>query len=144
MARVNNLTIVGNLTRDPELRFTPAGNPVASFGIAVNRSWQNSSGEWVEETNFFEVTAWNNLAENCAESLSKGDRVIVSGRLNWRSWENSDGTKRSKVDIVADAIGPSLEFATAKITKNVKGEALGGKIGPVGENVDLADEDIPF
>ncbi|MFO7929660.1 MAG: single-stranded DNA-binding protein [Candidatus Humimicrobiaceae bacterium] len=96
---VNNITVLGNLTRDPELRFTPNGTPVASFGIAVNRRYQNKqTNEWVEDASFFNITTWFKLAENCAESLSRGDRVLVSGRLNQRSWEDKDGNRRSSVD----------------------------------------------
>src|SRR4030043_994921 len=115
MSRFNTVTLVGNVTRDPELRFTPNGAPIVNFGLAVSRSWQSDTGQRSEETNFFDIAAWNRLGENCAESLQKGDRVIVAGRLNWRSWESADGVTRTKVDIVADSVGPSLEWATVKI-----------------------------
>jgi single-strand DNA-binding protein len=146
---VNNTTILGNLTRDPELRFTPNGTPVASFGIAVNRNIKNKdSGEWETQVNFFNVTAWYKLAENCAESLNKGDRVLVSGRLSQDSWEDKDGQKRSVVRIIADVIAPSLEFASCKIEKNPKAEGgvsgiSSGKETDI-EEADFSDEDIPF
>jgi single-strand DNA-binding protein len=116
---MNNVSVVGNATRDPELRFTPSGQAIATFGIAVNRSWRNKqSNEWEESVSFFDVTCWAQMAENVAESVTKGTRVLVSGRLEQRSWETNDGEKRSKVEIVADEIGPSLRFATAGVTKN--------------------------
>jgi single-strand DNA-binding protein len=119
MANGNNVTIIGNCTRDPELRFTPSGMAVATFGVAVNRRWQNrSTNEWEEAVSFFDVTAWQQLAENVSESITKGTRVIVAGRLDQRSWETQDGEKRSKVEIVADEIAPSLRYATASIVKN--------------------------
>ena len=119
MGTGNNVTIIGNCTRDPELRFTPSGMAVASFGIAVNRRWQNrSTNEWEEAVSFFDVTAWQQLAENVSESVQKGTRVIVSGRLDQRSWETQDGEKRSKVEIVADEIAPSLRYATATVVKS--------------------------
>jgi single-strand DNA-binding protein len=142
---VNNITILGNLTRDPELRFTPSGTAVVSFGLAVNRNIQNkSSGEWETQVDFFNVTAWYKLAENIAESLSKGDRVLVSGRLSQDSWEDKEGQKRSAVKIIANIVAPSLEFASCKIDKNPKAEGgVTGGGGTEGE-VDFTDEDIPF
>ena len=119
MANGNHVSIVGNLTRDPELRFTQSGQATASFGVAVNRRWQNrQNNEWEEATSFFDVVCWAQLAENAAQSLTRGTRVIVTGRLDQRSWENQDGEKRSKIEIVADEVAPSLRWATATITKN--------------------------
>jgi len=161
---VNNITVLGNITRDLELRFTPSGTAVASFGLAVNRNVQNkNSGEWETQVDFFNVTAWYKLAENCAESLSKGDRVLVSGRLSQDSWESKDGQKRSTVKIIANVIAPSLEFASCRLEKNpraeegvssgsVSGEGVSGgsvsgegKSGKGGiEEADFSDEDIPF
>jgi single-strand DNA-binding protein len=115
----NNVSVVGNCTRDPELRFTPSGQAVANFGLAVNRRWQNrQTQEWEEATSFFDVTCWQQLAENVAETVQKGTRIVVTGRLDQRSWETQDGDKRSKVEIVADEVAPSLKWATAEITKN--------------------------
>jgi len=121
MAAGNTITIVGNATRDPEVRYTPSGQAVATFGVAVNRRWQNrQTNEWEEAVSFFDVTAWQQLAENVAESITKGSRVVVSGRLDQRSWETNEGEKRSKVEIVADEIAPSLKYATAAVTRNPK------------------------
>jgi single-strand DNA-binding protein len=114
----NTVTIVGNLTREPELRYTGSGRGIASFGVAVNRRWQNrQSGEWEEQVSFFNVTAWGDLGENCAASLTKGARVIVNGRLEQRSYETQQGEKRSVVEIVADEVGPSLRWAQATVNK---------------------------
>jgi single-strand DNA-binding protein len=127
MSNGNQVSVVGNLTRDPELRFTPTGQPVASFGVAVNRKWQNrQTNEWEEATSFFDVVCWGTLGENCAQSLTRGTRVIVSGRLDQRSWEGQEGEKRSKVEIVADEVSPSLRFATVKIEKNERRGPDGG------------------
>lgn len=143
---VNNITILGNITRDPELRFTPSGTAVVNFGLAVNRSVQNkNSGEWQTEVDFFNITAWYKLAENCAESLGKGDRVLVSGRLSQDSWEDKEGQKRSTVKVIASVVAPSMEFATCKLEKNPKMDG-GGVVAAnsKGEEVDFTDEDIPF
>jgi single-strand DNA-binding protein len=119
----NSVTLVGNVTRDPELRFTPSGQAVATFGLAVNRRWQNrQSNEWEEQTSFFDVKCWAQMAENVGESLHRGARVVVSGRLEQRSWETEQGDKRSKVEVVADEIAPSLRWATVEITKNERRE----------------------
>jgi single-strand DNA-binding protein len=132
MAPGNTITVIGNCTRDPELRFTPSGMAVAAFGLAVNRRWQNrQTNEWEEAVSFFDVTCWQQLAENVSESVQKGTRVLVTGRLDQRSWETNDGEKRSKVEIVADEVGPSLRYATAEITKNERrgGDFDGGSGG---------------
>ncbi len=114
----NTVTLVGNVTRDPELRYTPSGQTVATFGLAVNRRWQNrQTQEWEEQVSFFDVKCWSQMAENVAESVPRGTRVIVTGRLEQRSWETDNGEKRSKVEIVADEIAPSLRWATAQVQK---------------------------
>jgi single-strand DNA-binding protein len=113
----NNITIIGNVTRDPELRFTSSGQATASFGIAVNRRWQNQAKEWEEAVSFFNVVCWRELAENVAESCPKGTRVMVNGRLDQRSWETPTGEKKSSVDVVADECGPSLRWASAQVTR---------------------------
>ena len=127
----NNVTLVGNVTRDPEVRFTPSGQAVATFGLAVNRRWQNrQTNEWEEQVSFFDVKCWAQMAENVSDSVTKGVRVIVSGRLEQRSWETEQGDKRSKVEVVADEIAPSLRWATAQITRNErKGDSFGGGEG---------------
>lgn len=116
MANGNTITVIGNATRDPELRYLQSGTALANLGIAVNRRYQRD-GQWEEETSFFDVVCWRDLADNVSESISKGDRIIVTGRLEQRSWETQDGDKRSKVEIVADEVGPSLRWATARVEK---------------------------
>jgi single-strand DNA-binding protein len=110
----NTVTVVGNVTRDPELRFTQGGMAVASFGLAWNRRRQDQE----DEVSFFDVTCFRQMAENVAESITKGARVVVYGTLQQRSWENQEGERRSKVEILADDIAPSLKWATAQITRN--------------------------
>ena len=112
----NQICVVGNLTRDPELRYTASGRGVASFGLAVNRRYQKNS-EWVEETSFFDVVAWGNLGENLAASAVKGNRIVVMGRLQQRSWDADDGTTKSKIEIVADDVGASFKWAQMKIER---------------------------
>ncbi len=127
MAMDNSVTVTGNATREPELRFTPSGQAVASFGIAVNRRWQNrQTQEWEEAVSFFDITCWAQLAENTAESVAKGTRVTVTGRLDQRSWETQDGDKRSKVEIVADDVAISLRWATTEVMRNERPAGAGG------------------
>ena len=115
----NSVTLVGNVTRDPELRFTPSGQATASFGLAVNRVWNDrQTNERKEAVSFFDIVCWREMAENASESLQKGARVLVTGRLEQRSWETPDGDKRSKIEVIADEIGPSLRWATAEVRKN--------------------------
>jgi single-strand DNA-binding protein len=131
MANSNSVTVVGNLTRDPELRFTPSGVAKAQLGIAVNRRWQNrQTNEWEEATSFFNVVCWREMAEHVGESLAQGMRVVVTGRLEQRSWETEQGDKRSVVEIVADEIGPSLRWTTAEVKKAERRTAEPG--GPGG------------
>jgi single-strand DNA-binding protein len=156
MANGNVVTLVGNITRDPELRFTNTGQATSSFGLAVNRRWQNrQTQEWEEATSFFDVVCWREMAENAAESLTKGARVIVTGRLDQRSWETPDGDKRSKVEVVADEIGPSIRWATAQVVKNERrgpgdggpgpsGGPSGGGSGPAGEPQGYGYSEEPF
>ena len=120
---MNTITVVGNLTRDPELRYTPTGQAVVKFGIAVNRFYTNRNGERVEQTDFFNVNAWRSVAVNVAESLTTGARVLVTGRLQSRNWETEDGQKRSAVEIEAEEVAASLRFATVAITKATKAGA---------------------
>ena len=115
----NTVTITGNLTRDPEIRYTRDGQASCQLGLAVNRRWKNrESDEWEEATSFFDVVTWRETAENCALSLTKGMRVMVTGRLEQRTWDTDEGEHRSKVEIVADEIGPSLRWASAEVTRN--------------------------
>jgi len=112
----NAVTVVGNLTRDPELRFTASGIATTSFGVAVNRRWKKGD-EWEEATSFFNVVCWRELADNVAATLTKGSRAIIQGRLEQRTYENKEGATVNVVEIVADEIGPSLRFATADVSR---------------------------
>ncbi|MBJ7381083.1 MAG: single-stranded DNA-binding protein [Acidimicrobiia bacterium] len=124
----NTITVVGNLTRDPEIRYTAGGQAKATLGIAVSRGWVNKqTNEREERTSFFNVIVWGEMADHCSESLQKGNRVIVSGRLEQRSWETEQGEKRSIVEIAADEIGPSLRWATAEVKRTERRE--GGNFG---------------
>ncbi len=113
----SNVTLIGNLVDDPELRFTPSGVAMAKIRLAVNRRWRGQDGEWQENTSFFTGTIWREQAEQAAESLQKGARVIVTGRLEQRSWETDQGERRSVVEVQVDEIGPSLRWATATVNK---------------------------
>jgi single-strand DNA-binding protein len=142
----NSITIVGNITRDPELRFTPSGQANARLGVAVNRRWQDrNSGEWQEATSFFDVICWRELAENVSESLKRGTRVVVTGRLEQRTWEQ-DGNKRSVVEIIADEVAPSLRWATAKVEKTERrgGGDQGGGGGGSGFGRSAPAEPAPY
>jgi single-strand DNA-binding protein len=118
-------TIVGNLTEDPTVHFTTSGAPVSNFTVAVTARIKNDDGWKDGETSFYRCTVWRSLAENLADSLSKGDRVIVYGRLQQRSWETPEGDKRSVVEVQAEDVGPSLKWATATAKRgNREGEPL--------------------
>jgi single-strand DNA-binding protein len=118
MATIDTVTVAGNLCRDPEIRYTREGKATTSLSLAVNRRWQNhQTKEWEESVSFFDVVCWRELAENVALSLTKGARVVVTGRLDQRSWEAEDLTFRTKVEIVADDIGASLKFVTTDVHK---------------------------
>ncbi len=115
----STITIVGNVTRDPELRFTASGVATSTFTLAVNRRVNTRNGSApTEVVSFFTVVAWNSMAENACISLTKGSRVVVSGRLEQRSWQNPAGEKRTVYELVADEIGASLRFASAAIERN--------------------------
>jgi len=117
MSNTNSVTLIGNLVEDPELRFTPSGVAMTKIRFAVNKRYQNRDGEWQEETSFFGGTCWRDMAENVAESLQKGLRVIVVGELQQRSWETQEGDKRSVVEVDIKEIGPSVRWATTTVTK---------------------------
>ncbi len=104
MASLNKIMIIGNLGTDPEMRFTPNGNPVTSFRLATTRTFTTSSGERRQETEWFDVVTWNRLAETCNQFLSKGRRAYVEGRLRTHSWEGADGQKRQRMEIVANRV----------------------------------------
>lgn len=104
MASLNRVILIGNLTRDPELRYTPSGVPVCKLGLAVNRNYRNKEGEKVENVDFLNVTVWRQQGENCAQYLKKGSPVAVEGRLQSRSWETEEGQKRNIVEVIADNV----------------------------------------
>jgi single-strand DNA-binding protein len=128
MAGDTLVTVIGNLTADPELRFTPSGAAVASFTVASTpRTFDRQSGEWKDgEALFLRCNIWRQAAENVAESLTRGARVIVNGRLKQRSFETREGEKRTVVELDVDEIGPSLRYATAKVNKVSRGSGGGG------------------
>jgi single-strand DNA-binding protein len=128
MAGETIITIVGNLTDDPELRFTPSGAAVAKFRVASTpRTFDRESGQWKDgEPLFLQCSVWRQAAENVAESLHRGSRVIVSGRLRQRTYETREGEKRTVIDLEVDEIGPSLRYATAKVQKMSRSGGGGG------------------
>ena len=125
-ASLNKTFLIGNLTRDPELRYIPSGTAVASFGLAVNRTYTNSDGEKVDDVCFIDIVAWNRLAEICGQYLTKGKPVFVEGRLQMNSWEQEDGKKRSKLKVIAQ----NIQFLSG-----------GGKANAEEEG---ADDSVPF
>lgn len=147
----NTVTLVGNVTRDPELRYTSGGRGVASFGLAVNRRYQ-SNGEWQEQTSFFDVVAWGTLGENVAASLNKGTRAVVYGRIEQRSWDTQEGEKRTKIEVIADEIGPSLRWAQANVEKTARtggdavaaGAPAGGAARPADPGPTSYGDEEPF
>ncbi len=143
MANINRVILVGNLTRDPELRSLPSGMSVCSLRVACNtRRKDQSTGEWVDKPNYFDVTVWGNQGENCAQYLSKGRPVAIDGRLEWREWEAQDGTKRQAVDVVAD----SVQFLGSRGDGESQPQYV--PAAATGENADFSaagsDDDIPF
>lgn len=140
-----HVTLVGNLTRDPELKQTPAGKSVCQFGVAVGRSYKDGSGQLVEAASFFDVVAWGVQGENCAKYLSKGRPVAIDGRLDQRSWEAQDGSKRSRVEIVAnDVIFLGGGQQAQQVQQSARPSAATSPAGDF-KDVDFGDEDdIPF
>jgi single-strand DNA-binding protein len=143
-ANINRVVLVGNLTRDPELRHTPGGTPVCSLRVAVNDRKKDESGNWVDAPNYFSVSVFGNQAESCAQYLSKGRPVGIDGKLRWREWEK-DGVKREAVEVVAD----SVQFLGSR--GDGDGAGGGNQFVPAGaqESADFpaaaaADDDIPF
>ena len=128
MAGDTVMTVIGNLTADPELRFTASGAAVANFTVASTpRTFDRASGEWKDgEALFLRCNIWRQAAENVAESLTRGSRVVVTGRLKQRSFDTKEGEKRTVIELEVDEIGPSLRYATAKVTKASRGEGGGG------------------
>ena len=156
MQSLNRVEIIGNLTRDPELRYTPNGQPVAAFGVATNMVWTDKSGEKQQKAEFHNVVAWRKLAEICAEYLQKGRQVYVEGRLETRNWEGQDGVKRNRTEIVTNNViflgsrgeGPAPRASKApkeaapKPTAGKKPEKGPAKKASGGEEVNI--DDIPF
>jgi single-strand DNA-binding protein len=127
----STITIQGGLGRDPEIRYTSGGRAKATLGVAVSRRWQNrQTNEWEEQTSWINVVVWGDMAENVSDSLSKGMRIIATGRLEQRTWETEQGEKRSVTEMVADEIGPSLKWATAEVKRS---ERRGGGSGGGGD-----------
>ncbi len=145
----NSVTLVGNLVDDPELRFTPSGVALAKVRFAVSRRYRDRNNEWQEETSFFGGTCWREMAENVAESLTKGMRVIVTGQLEQRSWETQEGDKRSVVEVRIEEIGPSVRWATATVTRTPRSGGSGDWSGqstppaPVARD-DYGPDEAPF
>ena len=133
VATDNQVSLVGNLTDDPELRFTPNGAAVANFRLAVTPRVREGDNWKDGETSFFRINVWRQMAENVAETMTKGSRCIVVGRLRMRSWETPEGEKRSVTEVEADEVGPSLKFATAKVERASRGGGSGGGGGGGGD-----------
>jgi single-strand DNA-binding protein len=160
-ANINRVIVTGNLTRDPELRTTPGGTPVCKMRIAVNSSRKNSSGEWEDKPNYFDVTVWGAQGENCSTYLRKGRPVAIDGRLDWHEWEQ-DGNKRQAVEIIADRVQflGSRDGGDGGGSGNGNGGAAAGgfaggsdlpadtsdfdSASPAGVGSSTADDDIPF
>jgi len=148
MANINRVVLVGNLTKDPELRHTPSGTALCKLRIAVNtRQKDSTTGEWGDKPNYFDVTVWGNQAESCSQFLSKGRPVAVDGRLDWREWDAQDGTKRQAVEIIADTV----QFLGSRDGGGQAGGAGEPQFVPAAaaaETADFgsagADDDIPF
>lgn len=133
MANLNKVLIIGNVGTDPEMRFTPNGNPVTTFRIATSRIFTNPEGERKQETEWFTVVTWNKLAESCNQFLTKGKRAYVEGRLRTRAWEGQDGQKRSRVEIVADRVlFLDRQAAVAPLSEEAKTDE------------EVVAEDLPF
>jgi len=141
MAGETVITVVGNLTADPELRFTPSGAAVANFTVAATpRTFDRQSGEWKDgDALFMRCNVWRQAAENVAETLTRGMRVMVQGRLRQRSFETREGEKRTVVELEVDEVGPSLRYATAKVNKVSRGSGGGGGFGGSGSGAPADD-----
>lgn len=145
------VTVIGTLTADAELRFTPSGVAVASFTVAANeRRYDRDSGQWTDgAATFLRCSAWRQAAENLAESVSRGDRVIVTGRLKQREYQTREGEKRTAYELDVDDVGPSVKWATTKVTKAQRsaGDTSGGSLDPWGPSATApsnADSEPPF
>jgi single-strand DNA-binding protein len=144
-ASINRVVLVGNLTRDPELRHTPSGTAVCSLRLAVNTRRKDESGQWTDKPNYFDITVWGQQGENCAQYLAKGRPVAIDGRLEWREWEAQDGNKRQAVEVVAD----SVQFLGSRSDgEGAPAYVPAGAAASTGSGDDFppspADDDIPF
>ena len=139
---LNRVTLVGRLTRDPELKHLPSGTPVLEMGVAVNGRQQDDAGNWIDKPNFFDVKVFGNQAEMLSQHLSKGRRIGIDGRLDWRSWEAQDGSKRSKVDVVAQTV----QFLDSRQDAEQGQYVPAGAAASTGDDFPSspADDDIPF
>ena len=146
---INRVVLTGNLTRDPELRNTPSGTSVCSLRVACNTRRKDSSGDWVDKPNYFDVTVWGAQGENCATYLQKGRPVALDGRLEWREWEDKEGNKRQSIDIIADSVqflgsregGENGGRSTPQT--DVPADTSDFQSAPAGGD-QTADDDIPF
>jgi single-strand DNA-binding protein len=145
MSNETTITLIGNLTNDPDLRFTPAGAAVANFTIASTpKTFDKNKNEWVDgETLFLRASVWREAAENVAESLTKGMRVIVSGRLKSRSYDTKEGEKRTVIELEVDEIGPSLRYANAKVNRTQR-SGNGGGFGGSNNSAPSVTQDDPW
>jgi single-strand DNA-binding protein len=143
---LNKAMIIGNLGRDPEMRYTPSGQPVTQFTVAVNRNYRDQNGEWQEETEWFRVVCWGQLAERTAEYLRKGRKVYVEGRLQTRQWEAQDGTKRSTTELIAQVVTPLDPRPREEPAEAGSGRATEREpVPPAEEEIAETDlEDLPF
>lgn len=149
---MNKAVIIGNLTKDPELRHTPSGTAVCTLRVAVNDSKPDGNGGYKQYAHYFDVVVWGKQAENCAQWLSKGKKIGVTGKLEWQEWEAQDGTKRQKVEIVADNFG--IDFLTPRDENTPAGDRTNGSARPQSTQQQAvpagngygggADDDIPF
>jgi single-strand DNA-binding protein len=138
MASLNKVILIGNLTRDPELRYTPSGLAIAKFGLAVNDKFKQGD-EWKEKVNFIDIVVWGKQGENCSEYLAKGRSVCVDGRLQYSTWETEEGQKRSKIEVVADRV----VFLGGKGGQDDSGKA-GGRDAGAGQAEPSQSDDVPF
>ena len=136
MASINRVVLVGNLTKDPELRHTPSGTAVCKLRLAVNTRQKDAQGNWGDKPNYFDVTVWGNQGESCAQYLAKGRPIGVDGRLDWREWEAQDGTKRQAVEIIAE----NVQFLGGR----GDGEGRSGQFVPEGAGAAVASSDADF
>jgi single-strand DNA-binding protein len=142
MAAINRVVLVGNLTRDPELRHTPSGTAVCNLRLAVNTRRKDETGQWVDKPNYFDVTVWGNQGERCAQYLSKGRPVAVDGRLEWREWETPEGNKRQAVDVVADTVQFLGSRGDGESGGYIPSDATAAPAGDFPASP--TDDDIPF